>query len=121
MPEGVGAPGAKSPRDSVLRDLAVQISRKRSPGAETRVPHRLHAGDEKPDSGEVKDPEDSYILCCLWDSHLERAAKTCPGVSYGSRRALLLCPSSVHPLAHKQSSGWGEQLCSQPHTSDGSR
>ena len=54
MPEGVGTPEAKSPRDSVLRDLAVRISRKRSPRAETLVPHRLHAEDEKPNSGLLK-------------------------------------------------------------------
>lgn len=51
MPEGVGAPKAKSPRDSVLRDLEVQISRKRGPRAETRTPHGLHAEDEKPKTG----------------------------------------------------------------------
>lgn len=147
-PEGVGAPEAKPPGDSVLPVSVVQTRRKRSPRAETRVPHRLYAEGEKPNSGlfkswqgergvsnqpresgwpsavredQAKPLKDSYILCSLWDSHPELAAKTCPGISYRRQRAFLLCRSFVHPLAHKQSTGWGEELCSQPRTSDGSR
>lgn len=48
MPTSAGTPETKSAPVSVLPDLVVRFCRNHSCRAGTHIPHRLSAGDEKP-------------------------------------------------------------------------